>query len=181
MAVLPLCVVPPVLPRVAVVMGSDSDLPTMEPAAAILREWGWRWRSGALGPSHPLGDGELRSSGPGSGVWSDRCRRWRGGPSSRHGGCPNHPARDRRAGEKPGAVRGRLPPLDRADAGGGFRWPPSPSVEASMPGCWRRRSFRWPTLTWPGNLRITAAAFTMLWSPRMRAWLIWAALITYPR
>ena len=40
MAVLPLCVVPPVLPRVAVVMGSDSDLPTMEPAAAILRELG---------------------------------------------------------------------------------------------------------------------------------------------
>merc|ERR1711991_1101188 len=39
MAVLPLCVVPPVLPRVAVVMGSDSDLPTMEPAA-ILRELG---------------------------------------------------------------------------------------------------------------------------------------------
>ena len=28
------------LPRVAVVMGSDSDLPTMEPAAAILRELG---------------------------------------------------------------------------------------------------------------------------------------------
>ena len=40
MAVLPLCVVPPVLPRVAVVMGSDSDLPTMEPTAAILRELG---------------------------------------------------------------------------------------------------------------------------------------------
>ena len=40
MAVLPLCVVPPVLPRVALVMGSDSDLPTMEPAAAILRELG---------------------------------------------------------------------------------------------------------------------------------------------
>ena len=40
MAVLPLCVVPPVLSRVAVVMGSDSDLPTMEPAAAILRELG---------------------------------------------------------------------------------------------------------------------------------------------
>ena len=40
MAVLPLCVVPPVLPRVAVVMGSDSDLPIMEPAAAILRELG---------------------------------------------------------------------------------------------------------------------------------------------
>ena len=40
MAVLPLCVVSPVLPRVAVVMGSDSDLPTMEPAAAILRELG---------------------------------------------------------------------------------------------------------------------------------------------
>ena len=29
-----------VLPRVAVVMGSDSDLPTMEPGAAILRELG---------------------------------------------------------------------------------------------------------------------------------------------
>ena len=28
------------LPRVAVVMGSDSDLPTMEPAAAILRQLG---------------------------------------------------------------------------------------------------------------------------------------------
>ena len=27
-------------PRVALVMGSDSDLPTMEPAAAILRELG---------------------------------------------------------------------------------------------------------------------------------------------
>ena len=40
MSVLPLCVVPSVLPRVAVVMGSDSDLPTMEPAAAILRELG---------------------------------------------------------------------------------------------------------------------------------------------
>ena len=40
MAVLPFRVVPPVLPRVAVVMGSDSDLPTMEPAAAILRELG---------------------------------------------------------------------------------------------------------------------------------------------
>lgn len=40
MAVLPLCVVPLVLPRVAVVMGSDSDLPTMEPAAGILRELG---------------------------------------------------------------------------------------------------------------------------------------------
>ena len=40
MAVLPLCVVPLVLSRVAVVMGSDSDLPTMEPASAILRELG---------------------------------------------------------------------------------------------------------------------------------------------
>ena len=29
-----------VLPRVALVMGSDSDLPTMEPAAAILRDMG---------------------------------------------------------------------------------------------------------------------------------------------
>ena len=40
MTVLPLFPVTTVLPRVAVVMGSDSDLPTMEPAAAILRELG---------------------------------------------------------------------------------------------------------------------------------------------
>ena len=40
MTVLPLFHVTTVLPRVAVVMGSDSDLPTMEPAAAILRELG---------------------------------------------------------------------------------------------------------------------------------------------
>ena len=40
MAVLPVFAVTTVLPRVAVVMGSDSDLPTMEPAAAILRELG---------------------------------------------------------------------------------------------------------------------------------------------
>ena len=40
MAVLLLLAVTTVLPRVAVVMGSDSDLPTMEPAAAILRELG---------------------------------------------------------------------------------------------------------------------------------------------
>ena len=40
MAVLLLFAVTTVLPRVAVVMGSDSDLPTMEPAAAILRELG---------------------------------------------------------------------------------------------------------------------------------------------
>ncbi|MAR07234.1 MAG: 5-(carboxyamino)imidazole ribonucleotide mutase [Cyanobium sp. NAT70] len=40
MAILPVFVVSTVLPRVAVVMGSDSDLPTMEPAAAILRELG---------------------------------------------------------------------------------------------------------------------------------------------
>jgi 5-(carboxyamino)imidazole ribonucleotide mutase len=37
MAVSPECPVTDDLPRVAVVMGSDSDLPTMEPAAAILR------------------------------------------------------------------------------------------------------------------------------------------------
>jgi len=40
MTVLPLFSVTTVLPRVAVVMGSDSDLPTMEPAAAILRQLG---------------------------------------------------------------------------------------------------------------------------------------------
>ena len=40
MAVLPVFAVPTVLPRVAVVLGSDSDLPTMEPAAAILRQLG---------------------------------------------------------------------------------------------------------------------------------------------
>ena len=40
MTVLPLFPVTTVLPRVAVVMGSDSDLPTMEPAAAILRQLG---------------------------------------------------------------------------------------------------------------------------------------------
>ena len=40
MTVLPFFSVTTVLPRVAVVMGSDSDLPTMEPAAAILRELG---------------------------------------------------------------------------------------------------------------------------------------------
>ena len=40
MTVLPVFLVTTVLPRVAVVMGSDSDLPTMEPAAAILRELG---------------------------------------------------------------------------------------------------------------------------------------------
>ena len=38
MAVLLVLAMTTVLPRVAVVMGSDSDLPTMEPAAAILRE-----------------------------------------------------------------------------------------------------------------------------------------------
>ena len=40
MTVLPLFPVTTVLARVAVVMGSDSDLPTMEPAAAILRQLG---------------------------------------------------------------------------------------------------------------------------------------------
>ena len=40
MAVLLFLAMTTVLPRVAVVMGSDSDLPTMEPAAAILRELG---------------------------------------------------------------------------------------------------------------------------------------------
>ena len=40
MAVLLFCAVTTVPSRVAVVMGSDSDLPTMEPAAAVLRELG---------------------------------------------------------------------------------------------------------------------------------------------
>ena len=40
MAVLLFCAVTTVPLRVAVVMGSDSDLPTMEPAAAVLRELG---------------------------------------------------------------------------------------------------------------------------------------------
>jgi len=40
MAVLLFCAVTTVSSRVAVVMGSDSDLPTMEPAAAVLRELG---------------------------------------------------------------------------------------------------------------------------------------------
>ena len=181
MAVLPLCVVPPVLPRVAVVMGSDSDLPTMEPAAAILRELGVEVEVRVLSAHRtPLEMVNFAQAARGQGF---------GVIVAGAGGAAHLPGMVAALTTLP--VIG-VPVKSRALSGvdslhsivqmpGGFRWPPSPSVGASMPACWRRRSFRWPTLTWPGNLRITAAASTMLWSPRMRAWLIWAARITSPR
>ena len=107
MAVLPLCVVPPVLPRVAVVMGSDSDLPTMEPAAAIRRELGVKVEVRVLSahrtPLEMVNFAQAaRDQGFGvivAGAGGAAHLPW-------HGGRPHHPARDRRAGEKPGPVRG---------------------------------------------------------------------------
>ena len=110
--------------RVAVVMGSDSDLPTMEPAAAILRQLGVTVEVRVLSAHRtPLEMVAFAEQAHGRGYPRHRGRcRWCSA-SPRHGGGSHDPSCHRGSGAEPCFVWGGFTPFNCADARWYSLWP----------------------------------------------------------
>ena len=103
---------------VAIVMGSQSDWPTMRRAAETLRELGVDFEARIVSAHRTPGSARrVRQGRAGRGGQGDHRGRRRGGASARHDGGVHDAAGVRRAGRIEGAVGAGQPALDRADAG----------------------------------------------------------------
>ena len=106
-------------PLVGIIMGSASDWETMRAAADTLEQLGVPYEVRVVS-AHRTPDllFEYASTARSARPRSHHRRRRRRGPSARHDGRQDHPARARRAGAVEDAERARFAALDRADAGG---------------------------------------------------------------
>ena len=105
--------------KVAIVMGSDSDLPIMQEAAKILEKFGIGLPG--LYFLRPPGAGKNRPDRPRSRGQRHRCdnrRSGRRGPSARRDRRPDRAAGDRGADQVAGPGRRGFPLFHRPDAGG---------------------------------------------------------------
>ena len=103
-------------PLVAILMGSDSDLPVMEEAAKILAEFRGPLRNHRhFRPPLPRAHGGICAESRGTGAGSHHRRRRRRRPPGRRHRRAHHPSGDRRA-HGIGPPRSRFPALHGADA-----------------------------------------------------------------
>ena len=121
-------------PRVAVVMGSASDWPTMRRAAETLGEFGVAHEALVVS-AHRMPDEmfAFAESAPRSRPAGDHRRRRRRRPPARDAGGQDDRAGARRARAVEAPRRAGLAVLDRADAGRRARSPRSPSARPARP------------------------------------------------
>jgi 5-(carboxyamino)imidazole ribonucleotide mutase len=104
-------------PSVGIIMGSQSDWPTLREAAAILDELGVAYEARIVS-AHRTPDRlwEYGKTAAGPGPQGHHRGRGRGGASAGHDGVQDPGSRDRRAGSDQGALGRRLALFHRPDA-----------------------------------------------------------------